>query len=270
MTVQRRGFGAAATWLTALLQVCHIAGVSSFIGHRRPLSLRSGSNTAFASSSNQQQLPRGRPQQQQQRRRRQLRRQGAGRVTPRAMFLEEVELRPAAAWVKDQPANRELSSVFALYNSEEVCVCVGKTMDTIGLAKGLLSKHGGEAGHRLRCEVFWAEDADEGMMNMLQKAWLTDVTENQGGSTPVGNADGSWLELDAAAAAAAAGEGEAEAEASKYDALVQEMADSGDSSAALFAAMNAAMARGDEEETSRLMAQIKDAGASMPAADGDL
>ena len=43
-----------------------------------------------------------------------------------------------------------------------------------------------------------------------------------------------------------------------------------DAPAALFAAMNAAMARGDEEETSRLMAQIKDAGASMPAADGDL
>ena len=186
------------------------------------------------------------------------------RQTPRAMFLEEVELRPAAAWAKDQPKNRVLASVFALYNSEEVCVYVGTSKDSVNLVKGLLTKYGEETVHRLRCEAFMSEDIDEGMMNMLQTAWLDDVTRNQGGTVPVGNADDSWVILPETMEGEAAADDSEAREPSKFAALTEELAGSGDKNAALFAAMNAAMAKGDQEETARIMSQIAAASASMP------
>ena len=186
------------------------------------------------------------------------------RDTIRAMFLEEVELRPCEAWVKDQPNKRILPSVFAIYNNEEVCVCVGASMDTIQLVKGLLQKHGSDTINELRCEAFMPENPDTGMMDMLKAAWLSDITKAQGGMAPVGNTESSWLVLPNEIEEASTNGNAHGIEPSKFQALTQEMANSGDSNASLFAAMNDAMARGDQEETARLMVKMTEVSASLP------
>ena len=71
-------------------------------------------------------------------------------------------------------------------------------------------------------------------------AWLSDITKTQGGMAPVGNTESSWLVLPNELEEASNNGSAHSIEHSKFQALTQEMADSGDSNAALFAAMAAA------------------------------
>ena len=191
------------------------------------------------------------------------------KMAPTMIFLDEAKVREDAwQWAKETAkTNTPKPAVVALYDEDMKCTYVGKFVDSASAVGHLVKKHGKTVVAALRTEPFppevFEDDMGMRMMQGLVEGWLRDSTEDNGGSTPVGNTEDQWDSFDPTVSPFIVGAlGYSELDAPE----VIDEADMSDEQLLearkekMFKAMNEAMDKGEEKKALALMKKLNDLG----------